>query len=45
MATREKGWQFCSDCFELARDTDPKLLRQHVLLTLILRIFDPGGPR
>ena len=25
MATREKGWQFCSDCFELARDTDPKL--------------------
>ena len=45
MATRGKRRQFCSDCFELARDTDPKLLRQHVLLTLILRIFDPGGPK
>ena len=45
MLPMEKG--HCSDSItasELTRGVVPKLVRQHILLILILRISDPGAP-
>ena len=40
-----KGASFSfHDYFLLFRGVVPKLLRQHILLTLILRVSDPGAP-
>ena len=45
MLPREKGHRFCSiTASELRRGIVPKLVRQHSLLILILRISDPGAP-
>ena len=45
MLSREKGHRshFITTS-ELTRGIVPKLVRQHILLTLILRISDPGVP-
>ena len=43
MLPREKGRRSHSiTTSELTRDIVPKLVRQHILLILILRISDPG---
>ena len=45
MLSREKGHRFCSvTASELTKGVVPKLVRQHILLILILRISDPGAP-
>ena len=45
MLPREKGRRSHSiTASELTRGVVPKLLRQHILLILILRISDPGAP-
>ena len=45
MLPREKGRRSHSiTTSELTRDIVPKLVRQHILLILILRISDPGAP-
>ena len=45
MLPREKGHHSHSiTASELTRGIVPKLVRQHILLTLILRISDPGAP-
>ena len=42
---QEKGVSFSfHNYFLLFRGMVPKLLRQHILLALILRVSDPGGP-
>ena len=42
MLLRERG--VGRNYFLLRWDAVPKLLRQHILLTLILRVSDPGAP-
>ena len=45
MLPREKGRHSRSiTVSELTRGVVPKLVRQHILLILILRISDPGAP-
>ena len=45
MLPREKGRRSRSiAASELTRGVVPKLVRQHILLILILRISDPGAP-
>ena len=45
MLPREKGHRSRSiTASELTRSVVPKLVRQHILLILILRISDPGAP-
>ena len=45
MLPREKGRRSHSiTASELTRGVVPKLVRQHILLILILRISDPGAP-
>ena len=45
MLPREKGHHSRSiTASELMRGVAPKLVRQHILLTLILRVSDPGAP-
>ena len=45
MLLREKGRRSHSiTASELIRGDVPKLVRQHILLTLILRVSDPGAP-
>ena len=44
MLPRERGSLSFHNYFLLFRDMVPKLLRQHILLTLILRVSDPGAP-
>ena len=45
MFPKEKGPHSRSiPASELTRSVVPKLVRQHILLTLILRISDPGVP-
>ena len=45
MVPREKGHRSPSIiASELTRGIVPKLVRQHILLILILRISDPGAP-
>ena len=45
MLLREKGRRSHSiTASELIRGDVPKLVRQHILLTLILRASDPGAP-
>ena len=45
MLPREKGHRSHSViASELKRGVLPKLVRQHILLTLILRVSDPGAP-
>ena len=46
MLPREKGRHSCPiTASELTRGVVPKLVRQHILLILILRISDPGAPK
>ena len=44
MLPRERGVVFIHNHFLLLRGMIPKFLRQHSLLTLILRASDPGAP-
>ena len=45
MLPREKGHHSRSvTASELSRGIVPKLVRQHIFLILILRIFDPEAP-
>ena len=45
MLPREKGRCFHSiTASELTRGVVPKLVRQHILLILIVRMSDPGAP-
>ena len=45
MVPRERGRRSPSIiASELTRGIVPKLVRQHILLILILRISDPGAP-
>ena len=45
MLSWERGCRFCFiTVFELRRGVVPKLVRQHIFLVFILRIFDLGAP-
>ena len=45
MVPREKGHRSYSiTASELTRGVVPKLVRQHILLILIVRMSDPGAP-
>ena len=45
MLPRERGVILGSiTASELIRGVAPQLVRQHILLTLILRVSDPGAP-
>ena len=43
MVARERGGESFCNFFLLVRGVDPKLLKQHILFILILKVSDPGA--